>query len=190
MKWSKRAATFLVHHGVINEVQVDWFIYGVEKRIASVCMIPPFFLLALFWTSPLCALSFFASFYLLRQRMSGYHARTMGLCLFLSLILEVLFFGFVYPILQGIRIFIVIGICLLLIFILAPFNHPNMNFTDIELSAYRSSARSTACILSLTSVVTYFIGIHEITRGLSIGIAMATFLLCIAYILEWRNKHD
>ena len=190
MKWSKRAASFLVQQGIIDETQVDWFVYGIEKRIASVCMFPPFFLIALFWTSPICAVSFFSSFYLLRRRMSGYHARSMGMCLFLSLILEMLFLGVVYPVMQGIRIFIVIGICILLIFTLAPFNHPNMNFTDSELSACRSSTRITACILSLASVMTYFIDLHEIAKGLSVGIAMATFLLCVAYILEWRNKHD
>lgn len=190
MKWSKKIAMHFIKHGIITREQIDWFIYGIEKRMASACMFPPFFLIALLWTTPLCATSLFASFYLLRRRISGYHADSMGACMCISLILEMLFLGLVYPAPTEIHILLVIGICLPVIIALAPYNHPNMNWNDEELSACRISARNNAYVLSIASVISYFIGLHEIAKGLSTGITMATFLLYIAYLIEWRNKND
>lgn len=187
-RWSENVGLYCVQHEIISEDQLPWFIYGIEKRVVSICTFPPFFLIALFCSTFWSAVALFVSFFLIRRRASGFHANSVGSCLCISLLVEVLFLKIVYPFLRGVQTISITGICLIIIFHLAPYNHPNMNFTEDEISACRSSARINTCILSLATIVAHFAGLHEISKGLLIGIAMATFLLCLAYISEWRKK--
>lgn len=186
--WSKRIAMSCMRKGIINEDQIPWFIYGIEKRIASLFISIPFLLFALLLTTPWCAISFFISFYLLRRRTSGYHACSIGSCLCTSLLLELLFFGVVYPMLQAIHILCVIGICLPVIYFLAPYNDPKMHFSKAEISACRTFSRKYLCILSVSSGVTYLGGMYEVSKGITLALAMTSFLLCVAYYFDWRNK--
>ena len=189
-RWSEVVATYCVQLGIVNEEQLPWFIYGIEKRAASVCIFPLFFLVALFWTNLWCATSLFLSFYLLRRRTSGYHTNSVSACLCISLLLESAFLGIVYPLLQGIQTVLVLSICAIIIFIFAPYNDSKMNFTNEEISACQTSARVNTCVLSFATIISYCAEWYEISKGLLIGIAMATFLLIIAYILEWRKKNE
>ena len=187
MKWSNKIAAYFLKHGIIDQGQVDWFIYGLEKRLASACIFLPFFLIAVFWTTPLCAVSLFVSFFLIRRRTSGFHANSVGTCLCISLALEMAFLGVVYPILHGIYAIVIASVCFVVITFLAPYNHPNMNFTEDEISACRVSARLDTGALWLLAIGAHFVGLSEVSKGISLGIAMAALLLCLAYISEWRK---
>lgn len=189
-RWSERFAMYCVRNGVVHEDQLPWLIYGIEKRISSLCVSVPFFLISLVLTNPWCALSFFAAFYLLRRRTNGYHANSVSACLYISLLLEILFLRLIYQLLCGIIIFILLGICVLVIYKLAPFNHPNMNYTKDEISACRVSARVNTYILTLSAIIAYSAGLYELSKGLTLGITMTTVLLCMAYISEWRKKNE
>ena len=187
-RWSHRLAKRCVQYGIVEEDQLPWFIYGVEKRLSTAFISVPFLLLALILTTPGCTISMYLSFYLLRRRASGYHANNACLCLCISLLLEIIFLILIYPLLRKIHIILFLGSCIPLIFKFAPYRDPNMKFTTDEISACQSSARITVCILTITVVVTYTVGLHEVSKGLTIGITMATVLLCTAHILERRKN--
>lgn len=187
-RWSHRLAKRCVQCGIVEEEQLPWFIYGVEKRLTTALISVPFLLLALILTTPGCTISMYLAFYLLRRRTSGYHAKNACLCLCTSLLLEIIFLILIYPLLRKIHIILFLVFCLPLVFKFAPYRDPNMQFTTDEISACQSSARTTICILAITVVVAYAVGLYEISKGLTIGIAMATILLCTAYLLERRKK--
>ena len=187
-RWLDTLSRQCIHCGIITEDQLPWFVYGIEKRLSTVFTSIPFLLLAILLATPYCAISMFISFFLLRRRTSGYHANSAGACILISLLLETFFLKLLYPLLNLTVILVFLVLCIPLVFKLAPYRHPNMQLTDEEISACRYSSRITIFILTIGTVITYAIGLQEISRGLTIGIAMSTVLLCIAYILEWR-KH-
>lgn len=189
-RWLEKFSIQCIQSGIITEDQLPWFIYGIEKRLSTLLTSIPFFLLAKLLTTPQCAVSMFLAFFLLRRRTSGYHAGSIGSCLFMSLLLEIAFFALIYPLLHLFTIILLLGICTPIIYMFAPYRHPNMQFSDEEAYACQTSSRVNACTLAIGSVITYAAGLHEISKGLTIGIAMATILLCIAYILEWRNRNE
>lgn len=187
-RWLNKFSRQCIHYGIVSEDQLPWFIYGIEKRLSTVFTSIPFLLLAIILSTPYCAISMFMSFFLLRRRTSGYHANSAVSCILISLLLEAIFLASIYPLFNLILILAFLVLCIPLIFKLAPYRHPNMHFTDEEVSACQFSARVNTFILTICTVITYAVGLQEISKGLTIGIAMSTVLLCISYILEWR-KH-
>ena len=187
-KWLEKFSIHCVQNGIITEDQLPWFIYGIEKRLSTVLISIPFFLLATLLATPQCAVSLFLAFFLLRRRTSGYHAGGIASCLFMSLALEIAFFILIYPLLHLFTIILLLCTCTPIICTFAPYRHPNMQFSDEEVHACQTSSRAIICILAIGAVISYAAGLHEITKGLTIGITMATVLLCTAYVIEWRKN--
>ncbi len=186
-KLSERFALYCVQQGIIQKEQLPWFIYGLAKRLSSFLVSIPFFIISLYCTSLECTFSFFAAFYLLRRRTNGYHAQSACACLCISLLLEILLLSIVNSLFSGYFFLFCVTSSIVLICKLAPFNHPNMNYTEDEIAACRSSAHLYTYILTFLSSVTYVTGLHELAKGLVLGITMTAVLLCMAYIIEWRK---
>lgn len=177
-----------IQRKIITEDDAEWFRYGLEKRLLSIIMSIPFFAIAAALSNFWVASSFFFSFYFLRYRMSGYHAKSVLACTVASLSLEFLFFCIVYPLLNCFASGMIMIIVILLVVSLAPYNHPNMNFTDEELLACKKSSRTRLCLLVLIFFLALIHNWDWIVKGFALGCAMASPLLCIAYISEWRIK--
>lgn len=180
--------SFCIQRKIITEVDAEWFRYGLEKRLLSIIMSIPFFIIATLLSNLYVASAFFFSFSYLRSRMSGYHAKSVMLCTIMSLFLELIFFCIIYPLLNRFASGIIMTIVILLVTSLAPYNHPNMNFTTSELHACKKSSRIRLCFLSVIFFTALACNWNWIIKGISLGCAMAALLLCIAYLLDWRNK--
>lgn len=189
-RWLEKFSIQCIKSGIVTQDQLPWFIYGIEKRISTTITSIPFLLLAMILTTPYSAISMFLAFSLLRRRASGYHAHSIKSCLFISISLEIAFCIFLYPLLHLHVILLLLGMCIPVIFRLAPYKHPNMQFSDAEVYACQTSSRAIVCMLAIGTIITYAAGLHEISKGLTLGTSMTTVLLCIAYILEWRNKNE
>lgn len=184
---SERFALYCVQQGVIQKEQLSWFIYGIEKRLSSFVVSIPFFVISLHYTSLECTFSFFTAFYFLRRRTNGYHAQSACACLCTSLLLEILLLSIVNSLFNGYFFLFCVTISTVLIYKLAPFNHPNMNYTKDEIAACRSSAHLYTYILTFLAFVAYVTELYEFAKGLTLGITMTAVLLCMAYIIEWRK---
>ncbi len=187
-RWLEKFSIQCLKSGIVTEDQLPWFIYGIEKRLSTAITSIPFLLLAMILTTPYSSISMFLSFSLLRRRASGYHAHSIKSCLFISISVEIVLCIFLYPLLHLRTILLLLGMCTPVIFRLAPYKHLNMQFSDEEVYACQTSSRAIICMLAISAIITYAAGLHEISKGLTIGISMTTVFLCIAYILEWRNK--
>lgn len=183
-------SNYLLHNGIISEADIPWFRYGIEKRITTILVMIPFVVLAVLFTNILVALSFFASFYFLRSRTNGYHANSFRMCFLNSLLIEILFLGVIYPLLNTTAVCVVAIMCTLFIFLLAPYNHPNMHLSQSEIIACRISSRIRTVVIVCAIIVADLLHVVEIAKGLSLGIAMATLLLCLAYLLKGGSQNE
>lgn len=187
---TEKIVTYCIHNEIISAEDVQWFRYGIEKRIIFLLCTSLLTALVTYLCGVQAAVSFLIGFFMLRERIGGYHAKTPLKCMSISVTMVLLSFGLLYPYLNaGAIIFLGLG-SVAAIFLLAPYNHPNMHFSTEELNSLRPRGRIWAIILHLTAVLLWGIGLHTVARGLIIGITMAAFLLCLAYISDWRNRNE
>lgn len=174
-------------NGYISENQLPWLRYSIEKRLSSIVGIIPFtflaFLLSDFW----CALFFISSFCFLRGRINGFHAKTLIGCLCISLATELILFMVIYPLLNPTIAVVIWVACLVILLLGAPYNHPNMHYSMDEVFALKKSIRHRAIILTTIFLIALSMQASSSLQGLTLGIAMAAFMLCLAYISDWRK---
>lgn len=186
----EKIVSYCIQNNVILASDEAWFRYGIEKRLTSVLCMIPLVALAVFLSNIPTAVSFYVSFLLLRERTSGYHAKTPIGCLCTSVAMELLFFLGIYPYLGTVLIITISSLSTVVIFFLAPYAHPNMRFAREELLALRFAGRTTALIFLVATMIFQFLGLHSVPKGLTIGITMTAFALCLAYFINWRERNE
>lgn len=180
---------YCVNEELIKPEDVPWLKYGLEKRISTIIVGIPFLIVALTISNYLCAISFFATFFFVKKYIGGYHANTIWGCLAFSLLLELVFLGWLPHLLTAFVFWGILGLSILAILKLAPYNHPNLHLTPEEIAICRKTGHRRICIASLFGAIAYLAGNEEIAQGCTIGIVMAATLLCLGYIHDWRKAH-
>lgn len=181
-----RIVSECVKKQIVESEDADWFRYGLEKRGVLIFVGIPFFVLAIWMTDIWGALSFFISFFTLRSRINGYHANTPFQCFVASVALEYVLLRLLYPHLSNGGALIIMIASVVVIYLCAPYNHPNMQLTEKEVAVCRNSARMRSAILFLIAAISMLLGETQVAKGISLGSAMAAFLLCCAYIFSKR----
>lgn len=185
---SNAISTYCVQRKIIDPNDEVWLRYGIEKRLSTTVILFPFLILSFILTDFFSGLSFLIAFKLIRGKASGYHSNTLLHCFLVSLVLELLFLIVLYPKLLAENITICNLINCLVVFTLAPYNHPNMRLSQKEISALRHESQKAVVLLSIISATFSILGLLPIAKGLVTGVAMASFSLCLAYINDWRKK--
>lgn len=182
-----RIVRYCFKNGLISESQIPWLRYSIEKRLSSIIGIIPFALLALLLSDFGCAFCFILSFCVLRSRINGYHSKTLIGCILVSLAIEILSFKIIYPVLTPITAMATCIVCFVILILFAPYNHPNMHYSADEVLALKKSIRRRVAVLFLLLSLFTVKQLISALHGLTLGIAMAAFMLCLAYITEWRK---
>lgn len=180
----------IIHYSIQNKIVTPekeaWFRFGLEKRLSTLIVFVPCAFLGIhlsgFWT----AFFFLFSFNFTRSKVNGYHAKSVGRCLFGSIMLEYILLTIVSPQLSELHIYIVMVVSTVIVYIGAPFKHPNVGLTQKEYIACKKIARKRMLLLSVLSLFFCQFGLLNCAQGVASGSAMTSFLLCIAYISEWR----
>ena len=173
-----------IKNGTIDEDQAAWFQYGLEKRITTILVAIPFLIIAVCMTSITSAAFFFLSFFLLRTRTNGYHAKTFAGCITVSLIVEIILCICFYPLLTPVVSWVLCIACSFLIFKFAPYVHKNLPLTREAISVCQKSARRRICALDVVFVCFLYIGFDHAAKGIIMGITMASGMLCFPYIIR------
>ena len=92
-----RFALSCVEKRIIDQQELDWLVYGLEKRITTIVTAMFFMLIGIHLANMLSVFAFMSSFYFLRVRTNGYHANSFIACLIFSLLLELLFLKLMLP---------------------------------------------------------------------------------------------
>ena len=192
MKVASIITDYFIQQNWICSEDGPWFRYGIEKRFATIIVFIPTFLLAIQLSGFFAATAFFFSFFYLRSYTNGFHASSVYLCFFFSVILEVIFLQFLKPQLcrNHFLLWVVCFISLALILLLAPCQHPNMPLTREEVLACRKIVVRRTLILSTLIGFTWILQLRVITYSVITGIAMVAFLLGLAHIISGRKSHE
>lgn len=180
---------FFVKKRWIEPEQSSWFCYCIEKKLLTTFISIPAFGLALYLAGFWPSIIFFGSYFYLRSYANGFHANSPLICFILSLILEIFFLGIVYPAVTAFPLlsWILNGINLILIILLAPFNHPKMHLTTEELKGCRKILIRRVVVLLFLIYFMWIIKFRLFFYSLTTGFAMVVFLLTLAYIIESKE---
>lgn len=179
-----RFAQGCVNKEIISCEELDWLVYGLEKRITTAIVAIAFFLVGLKVATMPTVISFLLCFYFLRVRTNGYHANSFAKCLILSLVLEIFFLMVLLPLLKTATLVCLNILSFVIIFVFAPFTSENMHLDKDEHAASRKTSRARICILSGLAILLYALGATETGKGITLGNTMTALLLIIAYIKE------
>lgn len=180
---------YCLNNQLISEDKEAWFRYGLEKRVITLIILVPFTIIAVqisgFWTT----LFFITSFYYLRSQTNGYHAKTHLGCFIGSILLELFFLLVIDPMLNEIRVLVLVSTDVIIVFALAPYNHPMMNLDEHEYIACKRAARIRCIQLALFCYMCVLCGMNMIAGGISLGCTMTSTLLILAKITERRSQY-
>lgn len=171
-----------INKGYITQEQAPWLRYGIEKRITSFLISIPMLIVGSWISSPATTISFYVSFCLLRARTNGSHAKSLGGCFILSILTEAVFLGVLPRVWNDIVAIALLIASSISIYVLAPYNHPNMDLSTEEFVACARSAKRRLLTLILLLIVLHGLHIDQLATGIMLGIVMVAVTLTFAYI--------
>ncbi len=185
-----RITEYCVRKDIISSNDAEWFSYALVQRsekLITICFLFPLgWLLSSFSTS----LAFYLSFFLLRTRANGYHAKTSAGCLLFSVCSECVLFLLILPYLKSATSLWILALSTITIFWLAPYNHPNLHMTKEELAASRHMARLTVLILDMALILSLSTKFYAFASGIVLGLGFTAFLLIVAHGKQKFEKGD
>lgn len=171
-----------IDRNYVTQENAPWLRYALEKRMTSLLTFIPLCVIGLLLTNPETFLSFYLTFYLLRSLTNGWHAKTFLSCLVSSIMGEFVFLGVLSKLQNTAVIYIFVSVSVLLLWMLSPYNHPNMRLAKEEMVACKYSVRKRLVLLALILIALEMLHIEHCVKGIQIGIIMVAFTLLLAYI--------
>lgn len=190
MSMITRFTNYCVRHEIISSGDAEWFSYGLVHRCGNLLTICILFPIGCWLSTFVTSFSFYVSFFLLRKRTNGYHAKTFMSCFLFSLCSELVLFLLLSPYLSNISVLLVLAISAIVIFLLAPYDHPNLHMTKEEMSGSRRMARETTLIFISVAALAWILGFLQLVQGITLGIGYTAFLLIVAYITKREYRRE
>ena len=179
----------LVACEVVDRCDAEWFSYAVQKKLISLISGSAFLIIGVMSTELSTVAAYLGSFYFLRTRTNGYHAKTFILCLLYSLALELAMLYLLLPELNTFWVFALNAVCTVCVFLLAPVNDRSIHLNAAELKACKRSGRARMLLLDALLIAAYLLSVDSIVNGLTLGNTMTALLLVIARIKK-ENKDN
>ena len=121
---------------------------------------------------------FFITFCSLRTQTNGFHAKSICICLLYSILGELFFLRILPSVWNDIIAFISLDTSIVLIWFLAPYNHPNMALSSEKVIA---CAKGRLNMLLITFIMLHVWKQNQLAQGILLGIIMAASTLTMAY---------
>jgi accessory gene regulator B len=175
-KAANRITSFFITQGAAAEDDRDIYVYGVTVALSTGQNILLTALVGLALGVPLKALAFILPFTLLRLFAGGAHARTAWGCTLASaLILTValLLIRITPAAAQTAAAIILIAASVMLVFILAPAEHPNRPIAKGERAVFRRRSRAAVIIIAAVCAGLILTQIRDYPYCISLGLAAA-----------------
>lgn len=190
MKYISSLVDICIAKGYITQDQAPWLYYGIEKRVTTILVSIPMLIIGSLVSTPAMSVAFYISFCSLRTRTNGLHAKTLAGCLILSIISEIFFLGILPCVLNGAVAISLLIISIISIFILAPYNHPDMALSAEESAACAKSAKKQLLILIVLLTILHATQFNQLAIGVLLGIVMVAEMLILAYILKGGKQNE
>lgn len=170
-----------IQKGYVSQDEAPWLRYALERRVTSIIAFVPLLIIGLSITNPARLFAFLITFFMLRTRTNGFHAKSVGRCLLYSILGEVFFLKVLPMVWNDIVAFIALATSIILIWVLSPYNHPNMNLSSEEVTACAKSTKWRLVMLIFTLSILYARKWYQLALGVLMGIVMTTSTLVMAY---------
>ena len=144
-----------IQKGYVSQDEAPWLRYALERRVTSIIAFVPLLIIGLSITNPARLFAFLITFFMLRTRTNGFHAKSVGRCLLYSILGEVFFLKVLPMVWNDIVAFIALATSIILIWVLSPYNHPNMNLSSEEVTACAKSTKWRLVMLIFTLSILY-----------------------------------
>ena len=175
---------FCIRHEIVQKKDLPMLRYCIEKRFYTIINLFPLFFIGIMLANLTSTVPFLISFSYLRSMTNGLHAKKPGICFLYSLLIEFVLFKYIIPLISFAYVIIFLIASILVVFSLAPFNHPCMSLTPDEVEACRVASRHRLLHLLFVLFSSTVLSWTGISIGLCLGIALASVLLCLAYIFN------
>ena len=190
-KVAKKITNFFINNSIINDSDREIYEYSYEVMISQTVYILIMILISLIFGSILESLVFFIGFFICRKFSGGYHASTYTKCHMLFAINQIAFLlllRFIKTEYFGLISILSIIISIIIIFAVAPIDHPNKPFNEYEFLKYKKRSRFFAAILIPIYIIGYILDKNNLfCFCFSIGIFSVCMSLLYAFF-ERRKK--
>lgn len=170
-----------IQKGYVTQEKAPWLRYALERRITTLVTFTLLLIIGLLITDPATLLAFFISFCSLRSRTNGFHARSFGRCFLDSLLGEVFYLGALPMLWNDTIAFAALIVSIMIIWVLAPYNHPSMDLSPKEVIACARSAKFRLSVLVFALSVLHVLKQEQLAKGGMLGVAMTASTLAMAY---------
>lgn len=181
---------YCIKHNYISTLEAPMLRYCLQKKIYTFLITIPICIMGIKLSDCRTTFSFLGTFYFLRSTTNGYHAKTVLGCFAGSIFLVFIVLKFINPILSFALAIPIVLFCSILICLLAPYNHSNIDLSPEEIIACRNCAKKRLCIILLFLAISFLASERRVFYGTTLGITLVTGLLGFAYIIKWRNQYD
>ncbi len=182
---------FFLTEAIITEEDQDVYRYSVEILLSSLVVYGSILLLALCGHVLAETIAYYSGFLLLRHSAGGYHARSHGHCILLTLSTYLLAMILLSAIPQNVRIWAVVLMAVLslgAIYGVGPVDHVNKPFTPGERKRYRQQSLVWVTLISFASTAMVALGLWE-QLALAVSLGMASAALSVIAGSQEVKRH-
>lgn len=170
-----------IQKGYVSQDEAPWLRYALERRIVFLIAFVILLIIGLLITTTTTLLAFLITFCSLRSRTNGFHAKSVGGCLFYSILGEIFYLRVLPNIWNDVFAFFALAVSIKLIWFFAPYNHPNMDLSPEEVIACAKSAKWRVSTLIFVLSVLDALQQYQLAQGIVLGIVMTASTLVMAY---------
>ena len=133
----------LIVNNIVGQEQKEEYVYGFEKLLGKLLNYTTLVMISLYFDVFIPGIIFMIVFFSLRERTGGYHMKTPFRCYLATAGSYFLMIQIGAPMIIGkVSIYlIIIVISILVIFLFAPVNHPNLQLDEQEIEVCGQAAR-------------------------------------------------
>ena len=190
---AERLTDWLIKNGTISQQSKDNYIYGIEVTMEKLISYSVLFILAVFLKILIPSILFFLFFIVLRGYTGGYHAKTFMGCFISSIFLYLGCSQLMVPffISESKYVIPVTIVSCIIILILAPMNHPNLNLNHKELRSCKIGTRIVLMIEVIFVVFGIKSGINTVYIVFPfLGTFICAVLLIVAKLIRQEVAGD
>jgi len=186
-KLSVKIVEYLIKNGAGNEDNENVYVYGIELMIEKFITYTLLFFISIYLKMFFPSILFVVFFVLLRGYTGGYHANTYIGCLAGTMTLYLVGTQIVIPLMLFKETPLLLGlvITVVLILILSPINHPNLDMNYSEKMKCKKRARIVLALETVFILTEIIWGVDKVFIVFPLlGMVICAFLLVLAKIIK------
>lgn len=182
----KAVVNAMVAYNIIHPSMKEYYEYALEVSVERLITLTSMAIIALCMGKMIPGILFLSFFLFLRRHTGGYHAKTFFSCYIESIVIYVAVLIFGEGLIHNmVTTYVALGVSFIIIMLIGTVNHPNMNFSALELRESKQSARYVLILEMIIILSLNVIGAAKQYIGFMIlGIVLCAVSVIISKIIK------